>query len=149
MTSYKIRRACRAAVLTLGVAGCVGTPDEILSVQDPDIINPTDVQSAAGANAIRVGTLARLTAATTGGNTNGEPILLLGGMLADEWRSGDSFVDRDQTDRRVVIRENLFATNANRLLHRARLSAAQALDLLRQYNPTAPGWQLAEMYLVE
>ena len=147
MTSYiTITRVARVAVMAaVGLAACVKTPDAILSVRDPDIIDPADVQSAAGANAVRFGALARLNAATTGN----EGIILLGGLLADEWRSGDSFVDRDQIDRRVIIRENGFATTANRLLHRARLSATQALDLLRTWAPTAPGWQLAEMYFVQ
>ncbi|HKN66878.1 MAG TPA: hypothetical protein VJW73_11395, partial [Gemmatimonadaceae bacterium] len=59
------RRRIAAAVLTAAVlaASCVSS-DRILSVEDPDIINPEDVQSAAGANAVRIGALARLNVAT-------------------------------------------------------------------------------------
>jgi starch-binding outer membrane protein, SusD/RagB family len=35
------------------------------------------------------------------------------------------------------------------VLHRARLSAQQAVELLKKYRPTAPGWQVAEMFLVQ
>jgi hypothetical protein len=146
MHSYLQRQARRAVTLAaLVLAGCIDTPGEALSITDPDIINPSDVQSAAGANAVRLGALSRLNLATTGV----ESLVQLGGLLADEWRSGDSFVDRDQTDRRVIIRENGFALTANRNLHRARLAATQAAELMLQFAPAAPAWQLAEMYFVQ
>jgi hypothetical protein len=119
--------------------------DRILSVEDPDIINPADVQSPAGANAVRIGALARLNTATSGD----ESLFLLGGMLGDEWINGDSFIDRQQIDQRVIVTSNSFLTTASRAINRARLSALQATQLMRQYNPTAPGWQPAEMYFVE
>lgn len=128
-----------AAVLT----SCSAT--EILEVKDPDIVNPSDVQSVAGADAVRVGALARLNAATSGE----ESLLLLGGLLADEWINGDSFIARQEIDQRTVTRENTFLTTANRNLHRARLSAEQAVVLLAEYNPGAPAWQRAEMFLVQ
>ena len=126
------------------VTGCIGSPDDFLSVTDPDIINPSDVQSQAGANAVRLGALARLNSAHSGL----EGYALLGGLLVDEWRSGDTFVDRDNIDKRSVIRENSFATTANRTLHRARVMAIQAADLLRTFDAAGPAWQLAEMYFV-
>jgi starch-binding outer membrane protein, SusD/RagB family len=135
------------AVLVAG--GCVDTPTAILSVQDPDIINPGDVQSPAGANAVRIGAIGRLNSATSGAPSGGEGLIQLSGMLADEWRSGDTFIDRDEIDRRDTRRENTFLTGAVRLLHRARLSGEQAVGLMKQYMPTAPGWQLAEMYFVQ
>ena len=138
-------RSLTRGVAILAVAGACMSQDEILSVSDPDIINPEDVQSLAGANAVRLGALGRLNAAYSG--VEGYP--LLGGLLADEWRSGDTFVDRDQIDRRVVIRENAFATTANRTLHRARVMATLGIELMRTFNPAAPNWQLAELYFVK
>lgn len=142
MHSY-IRSIARSAVIVAVAASCMSS-DEILSVTDPDIINPQDVQSAAGANAVRLGALARLNAAYSG--AEGYP--LLGGLLVDEWRSGDTFVDRDNIDRRSVVRENGFATTASRTLHRSRVMAAIATQLMGTFTPTAPNWQLAEMYFV-
>lgn len=133
-----------AAIAMLATASACLSSDEILSVSDPDIINPEDVQSQAGANAVRLGALARLNAAYSG--AEGYP--LLGGLLADEWRSGDTFVDRDNIDKRSVIRENGFATTMNRMLYRARVVAAIATQLMNTYNQTAPNWQLAELYFV-
>ena len=138
------RRAAAAALLVAIATGCMSS-DRILSVEDPDIINPADVQSPAGANAVRIGALARLNTATSGD----ESLFLLGGMLGDEWINGDSFIDRQQVDQRVIVTSNSFLTTASRAINRARLSALQATQLLKQYSSTAPGWQAAEMYFVE
>ncbi len=135
-----IAAAC-AALLTLPAC----EPTEFLEITDADIINPGDISSAAGANAARLGALARLNAATTGN----ESLLLLGGLFADEWNNGDSFIARQEIDQRTITPQNTFLTDANRVLHRARLSARQSIDLLREFNPGAPGWQLAEMYFVQ
>jgi hypothetical protein len=139
-----IRKFARGAAIAALLTGCFGSPDEILSVTDPDIINPADVQSLAGANAVRLGALARLNAAYSGA----EGFPLLGGLLTDEWRSGDTFVDRDNIDRRSTVRENSFATTAGRMMHRARIVAAIGTQLMKTFNPTAPTWQVAELYFV-
>lgn len=131
------------ALATALLTSC--SPTEFLEVTDPDIINPSDVTSAAGANAVRMGAIARLNVATSGG----ESLLLLGGLFADEWNNGDSFIARQEIDQRVITPQNSFLTDANRALHRARLSAELSVDLLRRYNTAASGWQLAEMYFVE
>jgi hypothetical protein len=143
------RRAALAAavVLASGIAAC--DPGEILLVEDPDIINPADVQSPAGANAVRLGALARLIAATSGGTAGGDNIFLLGGMFADEWINGDSFIYRWEIDQRTMTSDNSFLSGTNRSLHRARVGAAQAAELMAEYNSTAPGWQAAEMHFVQ
>ena len=119
--------------------------DTFLGIEDPDIINPSNVQSAAGANAVRLGAIARLNSATSGG----ESFLNLGGLFTDEFINGDSFIGRQEIDQRVITVQNSFMTDATRLIHRARLSARQAIDLLEEFNPTAPRWQPAEMYFVQ
>jgi len=142
---FIIRAFQTAAVTACALAPAACSPTDFLGVEDPDIINPSDVQSPAGANAVRLGALARFNAATSGG----ESLLLLGGLLADEWNNGDSFIARQEIDQRVVTEANTFLTTANRVLHRARLSAEQAVDLLAQYSPTSPSWQVAEMHLIQ
>ena len=140
----RVRRAAAIAVLaTLSLAACsVGS---ILDVTDPDVINPEDVTTPQGVNGLRLGTLARLNQATTGE----ESFFLLGGLLADEWRSGDSYINRDETDQRNINPQNSFVTSATRNLYRARLSAKQTIELLAEFSPDAPSWQAAEMYFVE
>jgi len=129
--------------LALSPAAC--NTDTFLGIEDPDIINPSNVQSAAGANAVRLGAIARLNSATSGG----ESFLLLGGLFTDEFINGDSFIGRQEIDQRVITVQNSFMTDATRLIHRARLSAKQAIDLLDEFNPTAARWQPAEMYFVQ
>jgi hypothetical protein len=116
-----------------------------VTVETPDIVDPTSVESASGANAVRIGALTRLNFSTSGD----EGLFLLGGLFADEFNNGDSFIARQEIDRRSITPENTFLLAANRTLHRARQGAEQAVTLLERYAPTAPGWQTAEMYLVQ
>jgi hypothetical protein len=150
----RLRHATAIAVLAAGATGVLPiascSPTEFLEVTDPDIINPDDVQSPAGANAVRLGAISRFRAATSGvpeGDT--ESLFLLGGLFADEWINGDSFIARQEVDQRVITPENTFLTTANRVLHRARFNAELAIDLLAQWIPNAPGWQVAEMHLIQ
>lgn len=135
--------AVMAALAALSLSAC--SVEKVLDVTDPDIINPSDVSSPQGVEAVRLGTIARLNQATTGE----ESFFLLGGLLADEWRSGDSYLDRDETDQRNVSTRNGFLVDATRNVYRARLSAQQTIELLAQFDPSAPGWKAAEMYFVE
>jgi hypothetical protein len=135
--------------VTLAAGALACSPSEVLDVTDPDIINPSDVQSAAGANAVRVGAIGRLTAATSGGSSASEGLFLLSGLLADEWINGDSFIARQEVDQRVITTANTFLTDVDRMLQRARLSAEQATQLLREFNPSGPSSDVAEMYFVE
>jgi hypothetical protein len=48
-----------------------------------------------------------------------------------------------------VNEDNTFLTHGRRNLHRARLSAEQAIALLAQWVPNAPGWQVAEMHFIQ
>lgn len=144
-----LRGAARLAACAVMAAGIAGCDSELLSVDDPDIIDPTDVQSAAGADAVRIGALARLGTATSGGGDVTDNLFLLGGLFADEWINGDSFIARQEIDQRVITPENNFLTASSRTLNRARLSAEQAVALLAQYNPGAPAWQVAEMHFVQ
>jgi starch-binding outer membrane protein, SusD/RagB family len=131
-----------AAGAPLLITGC--STSDLMVVETPDIIDPQDVQSAAGANAVRVGALARFVQATTGT----ESLLMLGGLFADEWVNGDTFIARHEIDRRSVPDDNTYITTASRNLHRARLSAEQAIRLMDRYMPTAPAWQVAEMHFM-
>ncbi len=130
-----------AGILVLGACDT----GELLDAETPDIIDPSDVESPAGANAVRVGALARFTQATTGT----ESLVVLGGLFADEWVNGDTFTDRHEVDQRRVQPGNSFVTTADRNLHRGRLSAAQAVALMDEYLPSAPGWQKGEMHLIQ
>jgi len=138
---------------TLSLAGSLVlsacSPTDVLQVKDPDIINPSDVQSAAGADAVRLGARGLLTAATAGGNGSTEGLFLLSGLFADEWNNGDSYIDRWQVDQRAIQPQDGFLTDADRLLQRARVSATQAVGLLQQYKPAGAVADVAEMYFIQ
>jgi starch-binding outer membrane protein, SusD/RagB family len=149
MTSMNRGRAASSVSLAV-VAGLTAltfacTPSEILEVEDPDIINPSNVQSQAGAEAVRLGAMSRFNNATTGS----ESFIFLGGLFSDEWINGDSYIDRQQWDQRIVIPENAYLLSAYRAVQRTRLSAKQAIELIRKYNTAAPGWQVGEMFMAQ
>ena len=152
----RLRRSAAVASLTVAAAGALPlascSPDEFLTITDPDIINPDDVQSAAGANAVRLGAISRFKMATSGAPPTGadtSSLFLLGGLFADEWINGDSFIARQEIDQRVITPENTFLTTANRILHRARFNAELAVELLAEWVPNAPAWQVGEMHLIQ
>ncbi len=135
-----------AAAIAL-LAAC--NKDRILDVTDPDVINPTDVASAPAAEALRLGALARVNDATSGGSGGslGEGAFFFGGLLADEWRSGDTFFQRDETDQRSIQDINSGMTVTARQLYRMRTSAVQAIPALKQYLPLQVS-SVGQMYWV-
>lgn len=108
------------------------TPNDLLDVTDPDIIET--VNTADGAIALYNGVFLRLAQATTG-IQSADAIYLLGGLLADEWRSGDTFVQRNNMDQRIFDPENTFIETRNRDLNRVRVEGKRAIGALRQYSP--------------
>jgi starch-binding outer membrane protein, SusD/RagB family len=149
MTSSMKGRATSPVSLAVAAAMSALTfacsPSDILDVTDPDIVNPSSMESAAGAEALRLGALGRFVSATSGD----ESLLFLGGLFTDEWNNGDSFIDRQQVDQRSPLSSNVFVSPANRALHRVRLSGKQAVEFLKKYSPTGPGWKVGEMYMIQ
>lgn len=148
-TPLRRRVGVLALVASLPLAGC-GT-DDLLSVTDPDIINPQDVASASGAEALRVGALSRFVGTTSGssGGTFYETLFVWSGLLADEWQTGDTFQQRLETDARSIQFTNSGITDGLRNAFRARLSLEQAVLSLRQYAPNTPPTQIAELYFAQ
>jgi hypothetical protein len=142
------RRRASAVVLAavgLSLGACNAATDSLLQAVDPDIINPTDVNNPDGADALRIGALSRLALIT--GSSTGEGAWFWGGLMTDEWKSGDTFTQRDETDKRSTLVDNSLITTAYRNLHRARISANLAITALKQYKP-APAWGIGQMYFV-
>lgn len=139
-----VARLGAMAAVSIFVGGCA--LDNIVKATDPDIIDPTFIQSASGADGIRVGTLGRFNANTTGG----ESMLLYGGLMGDEFTTGDTFTQRIETDQRSLTPENGNVTTGYRGIHLVRVGALQARAALRQFPQiTGNEWRLAEMYFVE
>ena len=146
MTAYtthgrvRVRRLLALIALAAPLGAC-RTPDELLSVTDPDIINPGNVASAAGADAVRLGALSRLNAATSGGTWRRRHASC---SAACSPTSGTTAIPSSPARRSTSApspSQNNFLTSANRSMHRARLSAEQAIQLLEAVQPHGAGLQ--------
>jgi hypothetical protein len=152
MKMHTSRRAARLAAYASAVALLVALPacdvnDRLLKAKDPDIINPSDVDSPDGAEALRVGAIQRWRLTTGGDNANGnDNTWLFGGLLADEWATASTFVQNDEVDERRTKLDNSTVTFAFRKLNRVRTAVNQAIPAMRKYKPTA-ATELAELYL--
>jgi hypothetical protein len=125
MTISRTARAGFAVVLSLGLGAC----DSVLEVHDPDII--VDAGSAAGAIALRNGVILRFNQAMDGAGDAPDGFFLMGGLLADEWRSGDTFEQRNTTDFREVQTTNSFISDLFRRANRVRNEGRAAINALR------------------
>ena len=135
--------AVGATTTALTLASCRNPQDALLQADDPDIITPESANSAEGADALRVGAMGRLQNITAGG----ENTWLLGGLLVDEWKSSDTFSQRNETDERKVQDNNGNVINMWRATHRARNSAREAIVKLQEFKPN-PAWGIGQMYFV-
>src|SRR5262245_6605516 len=135
------RVAAVAILITAGLMACDDVKSNLLEAVDPDVIDPSAVQSTAGATAVRNGTLSRLRTATA----DGESTWLFGGLLVDEWATSSTFVQNDETDQRTIKLDNGTVTGDLLALYRVRTAANQAIALLNKYRPT-PASDIGEMY---
>src|SRR5690348_1790736 len=137
MARQHLPRYLRALSL-IGLAALVplhGCNSGILDVTNPDII--PIVNSASGALALKNGVVLRLEQVTAGIGGNGpDNLFIYGGLLADEYRSGDTFVQRNDMDQRRWDPTNTFLAGPFRDLNRVRVGATSAISALRQYSPT-------------
>ena len=142
----RARRVAVAGAAVIGLlpfAGCSNVKENLLAADDPDIITPESANSSEGADALRIGAMSRLQNITAGG----ENTWLLGGLLVDEWKSSDTFSQRNETDERKVQENNGNVMGMWRSTQRARISAREAIVKLQEYRPT-PAWGIGQMYFV-
>jgi starch-binding outer membrane protein, SusD/RagB family len=124
--------------------GCGG----LTSVDAPDVIQPPDVASPAGANALRVGAVAsfytwlgsnRIAAGST------ENMVNYAGLLSDELVSGlDPAANTSIIDARRLSDPSSAAAQYSGL-HQARVAALKAIAALQQYAPT-PAARIGELF---
>src|SRR5437588_3260829 len=112
-----------------------GCTHDLLQVTNPDIIQ--DANTPSGALALKNGVILRLEQVTAGLGGNGpDNLFIYSGLLADEWRSGDTFVQRNDMDQRLFDPTNTFLTGPFRALNRVRVLGQTAISQLRTYSPT-------------
>jgi len=148
----RILNASRARTLFAALAtgflliGCDSVKTALLEAPDPDIIDPANVQSPAGANGVRLGALAQLRLMTTGsGNAGTEGTWLVGGLLGDEWSTSSTFVQNDEADERQISLSNSTVSGSLRAIYRTITASTQAIGLLNKWKPS-PTSDIAEMY---
>lgn len=146
---FSILRRGRRSVAPLLVAGGLlalgacqnGLTDTLLEATDPDLINPGNLDSPEGADAIRIGALYRFSRMTGGL----ESTWLLGGELADEFTSTTTFTENDQADARNVKDDNSTMLPMFREINRVRTASNQAIAALTKFRPTQTA-NIGEMY---
>lgn len=126
-------------------AGCTSL-DEIVDVEDPDIVNPRDLQSPAGAVAAFAGGVGDFSLAIVGDNGGTEGQILVGGLMSDEYIHSGTFPTRLEYERRSINQNgNATLTGVARNLYRARTSLELSTGLLQTYAPT-PASRIGEAF---
>ena len=121
-------------------SGC-DIKEELLAPQNPGIIDPSSVNSPAAAAGLRVAAIGQLKGRTAGG----ESVWLYGGLLADEWKSSDTFSQRNETDQRSIQTNNGNTQGAYNSLQQARGYTRTAIEKSMQYSPDAKA-DIGEMW---
>src|SRR6476646_8634251 len=142
MMKYAYRAALAASIAAAALLAACARSD-LLGISTPDAITPGNLNSADGAEGLRVGAIQRFKLMTA----LDESSWFYGGMLVDEWKSADTFIQRDETDQRTVSEDNSLVTTAYRDIHRARVQAFDAANALVTFKPTAKG-EIGEMWFV-
>jgi len=123
-----------------------GCTHDLLQVTNPDIIQ--DANTPSGAIALKNGVILRLEQVTAGLGGNGpDNLFIYSGLLADEWRSGDTFVQRNDMDQRLFDPTNTFLAGPFRALNRVRVQGQTTIAQLRTYSPT-PASNIGLMFAV-
>jgi len=125
--------------------------DELLSPQQPGTILPGDIAGAgvAGAEALRVGALGRFQQITPGGGGgNQSEATMLGDVLTDVWKSGDTFSQHNETDQRIVQTNNSVLSTAYGDVTRSRGFYRDAIRALKAAEPDKPAEQAEQWFVM-
>ena len=136
-----VPRRVAAMMMALAVLGC----GDVLNVEDPDIIDPNNVNTPAGAVALYAGAIGEWSFAIVGdaGGTEGQ--ILVGGMMTDEYIHSGTFPTRLEFELRKIDERNGTLTAVFRNLQRARYLTEAAVPKLQQFAPT-PASRIGEMW---
>ncbi len=142
----RVRPALAAGAIGLGLmlGGC-SVKEELLAPQQPGVISPGDVASPTGAEGLYIGAVGNFKNALLGGSSNTETIWQFSGLLTDEFKSADTFSQRNDADQRVTQTNDAQLSPIYTSLQQARGYSRTALQFLRQYEPTSSNTHQAEM----
>lgn len=135
------------AILAL-LAGAACSPGDLLDVDNPDIIDPTQVSSPQGLAALHAGAFGDFSLAIVGDNGGTEGQNLVTGSFADELGNSETFPTRKEYDQRGPIDlKNGTLLAVFRRLQVARRSAERAAAALKEFSTTpATDARIAETY---
>src|SRR5438477_2795091 len=120
-----------------------------LDVTDPDIITPDNLGGASTLPTIRAAAIGDFALSYGGSGADGssgtEGIIMMGGMLSDEWINSETFPTRIEIDRRATLVTNGTLTGWFRTISRTRRSMEFAAGRFRALADTTRDSGLAEM----
>lgn len=148
LKSFARLTAATAAVSvgSMMLASC-DVKQELLQPQQPQVINPGDVQNATGADGLYTGTLSRLRLALNGGNNNQEELWAFEGLMTDEFKSGDTFSQRNDADQRQTQTGDQVLLPIYNNVQQSRGYARTAINAMLQYEPDQKA-KIGEMYFL-
>jgi hypothetical protein len=116
-----------AVFLVFGLSSC----DNLLNVTDPDIVTPETLNSEAGIETLRNGSLGDLAVAMSGssaghGATAG--LIVMSGLMSDEYDYSGTFPTRREGDTRILQNTNGTIDRIYSNMHRARAAAEATVD---------------------
>ena len=143
-----LRASCTgaAALGLVAMSACDNPQNTLLEQQQPQVILPIDVQNATGALGLYTGALGRLRSELNGGNNNQEALWNMMGLMTDEFKSGDTFSQRNDADQRITQASDGVMTSTYNGVQQARGRARDAISALKQYSPTETS-KIGEMYM--
>jgi hypothetical protein len=120
-------------LLALGTISC----ESIVDVIDPDIVTPESLNSEAGIQTLRAGSLGDFAVAMSGsaaghGATTG--LITMSGLMADEFDYSGTFPTRREADTRILQNTNSSVDRIYSNIHRARAGAEAAIELAQGFG---------------
>jgi hypothetical protein len=132
--------------LALGLVTACDLKQSLLSPQQPGVIGPINVTTPTGAEALRIGALGAFKAWVAGGGVNFANLPMMSDLVTDEWASGDTQSQHNETDQRTVQSSNGVVSSGYQAIQQARGFALTAIQALRQYVKPPPAAEIGELY---
>ncbi|GAC1515782.1 MAG: hypothetical protein NVS1B4_07710 [Gemmatimonadaceae bacterium] len=128
----------RAAFLPLLAVSVLGGCDRVLKVTEPDVVVTDIAGTAVGASSLYAGAVSEFIQANDGnGNSNRfDGLAMLTGLLTDEFKVSDTFIERIEIDARSITEANPLVTDQYRRLMRASVGARRARTYVARYLPS-------------
>ncbi|HEX3275334.1 MAG TPA: RagB/SusD family nutrient uptake outer membrane protein [Gemmatimonadales bacterium] len=145
MTLTRFGRRCTMLLGAALTAGC-----GLLDTEQPNVIDPNDLNTPAAAEALRLGALADFAFAKDGDGTQAQDgLILVSGLLADEFIHSTTPPSEQEIDQRTTALINPSLSDVYANLHKARAGAERAAEALQNLlvDPTTTT-EIAEMQAI-